>query len=611
MASGTRLDFSGLLPAVGIALLAAASAPAAGAEAPDRQLLWGDTHVHTLNSTDAYESGTSNADIDTAYRFARGFPVIHPRTRTEVRIDRPLDFMVVADHAEMLSVFTRLRDRDPGVLASEGGRKLLDLFQQGAGKALSALVKMGAGDADEAIVRDLNAAPIRQSAWEAQIEAAERHNRPGEFTALIGWEWSSTPGGLNLHRVVFTPADGQTARRFLPLANYDTMRPEELWRFLEQTRARTGADFLAIPHNSNLSNGLMFATTDSDGKPFDAAYARTRMQWEPVVEVTQYKGSSETHPGLSPRDEFAGHEIRRILLTGGPVKHEPGSYVRPALQAGLGEEARMGVNPFAFGLIGASDSHSGFSSVIEGNFLGKSGEDLLPSERAANKLGSFGTWGISASGLAAVWADRNDRRAIYEAFKRREVYATTGPRMALRVFAGYDFVPGDARARDLGPLGYRKGVPMGGVLTRAGKRQAPALLIRAVQDPQGARLDRVQVVKGWRDARGALHEQVFDAAWSGTRRIGADGRLPPVGNTVDTQRATYRNTIGAAELTALWRDPQFSPDELAFYYVRVLEIPTPRHHLAGALALGLDPAGIDLPTTLQERAFSSPIWYRP
>ena len=268
--------------------------------------------------------------------------------------------MVVADHAEMLSVFTRLRDRDPEVLASEGGRKLLELFQQGASKALSALVKMGAGDADEVIVRDLNAPPIRQVAWEAQIEAAERHNRPGEFTALIGWEWSSTPGGLNLHRVVFTPADGKTARQFLPLANYDTMRPEELWGFLEQTRARTGADFVAIPHNSNLSNGLMFATTGSDGKPFDAAYARTRMQWEPVVEVTQYKGSSETHPGLSPRDEFAGHEIRRILLTGAPVKHEPGSYVRSALQAGLGEEARIGVNPFAFGLIGASDSHSGF-----------------------------------------------------------------------------------------------------------------------------------------------------------------------------------------------------------------------------------------------------------
>ncbi len=608
------MDFPRLLPALSTALLLLRALPAAAGTAgllPDRQLLWGDTHVHTLNSSDAYESGTANADIDTAYRYARGFPVIHPRTGLEIRIDRPLDFIVVADHAEMLSVFPRLRDRDPAVLATAGGRRLFELFSQDTRKALSALVKMGAGDADDAIVRDLHSPPIRQAGWEAQIAAAERHNRPGEFTALIGWEWSATPGGLNLHRVVFTPADGATARKFLPLANYDTMRPEELWRFLGETRARTGAEFVAIPHNSNLSNGLMFATTDSDGRPFDAAYARERLRWEPVVEITQYKGTSETHPRLSPRDEFADHEIRRILLTGGPVKHEPGSYVRPALLAGLGEQARIGVNPFAFGLIGASDSHSGFSSVAEGAFLGKSGEDLLPRERAENKLGNFGTWAISASGLAAVWADRNDRQAVFDAFRRREVYATTGPRIALRVFAGFDFRNGDERARDFAAIGYRKGVPMGGVLARSRAARAPALAIRAVKDPLGANLDRIQVVKGWRDARGELHEEVFDVAASDGRVAGPDGRLPPLAGTVDLQRASYRNTIGAAELTALWRDPQFLADAAAFYYVRVLEIPTPRHHLAEALALGLDPAAPQLPPLIQERAYSSPVWYRP
>jgi hypothetical protein len=611
MATGTRVDLTRVLPALGAALLLGASTSALAAPAPDRQLLWGDTHVHTINSTDAYESGTANADIDTAYRFARGFPVVHPRTGTVIRIGRPLDFMVVADHAEMLSMFTRLRDRDPEVLATEGGRRLLQLFEQAPQKALSALVKLRPADPDDVIIRDLHAASIRQTAWDAQVDAAERHNRSGTFTALIGWEWSSTPGGLNLHRVVFTPADGATAKKFLPLTNYDTMRPEELWGFLEQAHARTGAEFVAIPHNSNLSNGLMFATTDSDGRPFDAAYAHTRMRWEPVVEMTQYKGTSETHPSLSPRDEFANYEIRQILLTGGPVKHEPGSYARQALKAGLGEEARIGVNPFAFGLIGASDSHSGFSSVTENNFLGKSGEDLKPSERAADKLGTFGSWGMSAAGIAGVWADRNDRQAIYEAFKRREVYATTGPRIELRVFGGYDFVPGDERARELGRLGYRKGVPMGGVLTRADRQRAPAFVIRAVKDPDSANLDRVQMVKGWRDRGGELHEKVFDVAWSGDRRAGVDGRLPPVGNSVDLHRGLYSNTIGAAELAALWRDPEFSPDESTFYYVRVLEIPTPRQHVFDALALGFDPAKIDLPPTIQERAYSSPIWYRP
>lgn len=577
----------------------------------DRQLLWGDAHLHTMNSADAYGNGTANADIETAYRHARGFPVIHPRTGRTIRIDRPLDFLVVADHAEMLSVAPRLRDRDPLVLATAEARKLLALFLTDSAKAMSLMQKFDPNVENSQIIKDLHAPAIRQAGWDAQVDAAERHNQPGTFTAMIGWEWSSTPNVINLHRVVLTSADGQTAKKFLPLANYDTMRPEELWRFLRETSVRTGAEFIAIPHNSNLSNGLMFGLTDSDGRPFDAAYARERMTWEPVVEITQYKGTSETHASLSPRDEFADFEIRNHLLDGRPLKHAPGSYVRSALKAGLAEESRIGVNPFAFGIIGSTDSHSGFVSTLEADFLGKAGDDVLAAERASGKSGIYGSWGMSAGGLAAAWADRNDRRGVFDAFKRREVYATSGTRIALRLFAGYSFVAGDDKARDFGALGYRKGVPMGGQLARSRRGAAPALVIRAVKDPHGANLDRVQVVKGWRDAMGSVHEKVFDVAWSGDRRIGQDGRLPPVGNTVEVASASYQNTIGAAELTAFWRDPQFDPDEAAFYYVRVLEIPTPRHHVFDAAALRMDVARIEQRPVIQERAFSSPIWYHP
>ena len=589
----------------------AEGAPSAAPRDGDRQLLWGDTHVHTRNSSDAYENGGTNADLESAYRFAKGYPVLHPRTGLQVHVGEPLDFIVVADHAEMLGIMPRLAERDPQILATNGGRELYEQFRRSTQAVLSRMVRMDPDAPMDAALADVHSPAIRQTSWDAQIAAAERHNEPGKFTALIGWEWSSTPNGLNQHRVVFTPAGGAVARQFLPLSNFDATRPEELWAFLRETRARTGADFIAIPHNANLSNGLMFARTDSTGRPLDASYARERMAWESVVEVTQYKGTSETHPGLSPRDEFAGYEIRNILLTGAPARHEPGSYLRPALLAGLDQEARIGVNPFAFGLIGATDSHSGFSSVEEEAFLGKSGGDLLPSERAAGTLGNFGSWDISAAGLAGVWADRNDRQSVFEAFRRREVFATTGPRIGLRLFAGYGFVPGDEEARDFGRIGYRKGVPMGGELVGSRDGRGPAFVIRAVKDPRHANLDRVQMIKGWRDSAGRLQEKVFDVAWSGERRIGADGKLPPVGNTVDVSNARWRNTIGAAELTALWRDPEFKADEAAFYYVRVLQIPTPRHHLYDALALGMDPRTLSLPPFIQERAYSSPVWYRP
>lgn len=640
MAAGTRLDLAGLLlplkiisaPLCALAALSACNASldegrsaqdpvvAETAAAPalddgDRMLLWGDTHVHSRNSVDAFASGLASADIDTAYRYARGMPVVFPKTGQKVQIDRPLDFMVMADHAENLGVAPRLVRGDEQLLTTNLGRKFYDIFtEKGGMEFTSAMMGFSVAEEDRpAYFSELTTSAIRQTSWDQQVAAAERHNRPGTFTAMIGWEWSSTPNTRNLHRVVMTNADGDTARKFLPYSYYISNRPEDLWAFFAETKARTGADFIGIPHNSNLSDGLMFALLDSYGEPLDSAYAKTRAAWEPVAEITQYKGTSETHPALSPRDEFADFALRNMLLSGEETEVSGGSYLRSALLRGLAEQNRIGTNPFQLGLIGASDSHTGFSSQREGDFLGKMAEDFLPPERLGPErmAGIFPNAEMSAGGLAGVWSDRNDRQAIFEAFRRREVYGTSGPRMKVRMFAGHGFTEVDVRAKDYAAIGYRKGVPMGGTLMPGAGGIAPQLALQAVKDPDTANLDRIQVVKGWLDADGRMHEKIFNVAWSGNRALRPDGSLPPVGNTVDIDTARYTNTIGAPELTALWTDPEFDPAQLAFYYVRVLQIPTPRQHVFDALALQIDPRTIDLPPTIQERAWSSPIWYRP
>jgi len=370
-------------------------------------------------------------------------------------------------------------------------------------------------------------------------------------------------------------------------------------------------EFLAIPHNSNLSEGIMFAETDSDGRPMTADYARTRGLWEPMVEITQYKGSSETHPLLSPTDEFAGFEVRDTFFNRNPAPPSGGSYVRTALLRGLQLESVSGVNPYKFGVIGSTDSHTGLSSVEEDRFYGKSGMDVLPEQRLAGALGEMSAWIVSASGLAAAWADDNTRAAIFSAFRRREVYATSGPRISLRLFGGFSFLPSDAAEVDLAAVGYGKGVPMGGDLAHAPADRAPSLLIRAVKDPQGANLDRVQVIKGWLDGNGQVHEHIYNVAWSGDRNMTPAGSLEPVGNSVDLAQARYANTIGAAELATVWTDPDFNPVRRAFYYVRVLEIPTPRHQVYDAVALRIDPETTGQAAFIQERAWSSPIWYTP
>jgi hypothetical protein len=577
-------------------------------------LLWGDTHLHTSNSTDGYSGPGTLATAADAFRFARGAPVIHQTMRTRVRISRPLDFLVVADHADLMGLQIYLDRQDSRLLESPVGQRLLVLHENDPSAVFSMIrAETGAVTLDEMLELHTR---IASAAWAENVDAAERSNVPGEFTAFAGWEWSSTPDGRNLHRVVFTPAPAETLRSFVPFSSYDSMDPEDLWSWLEQTAATNDTDFVAIPHNSNMSTGLMFQDVDSTGQAMTADYARRRARWEPVVEMTQIKGTSEAHPVLSPNDEFADFELYSGLFTRA-VSSTPlrGDFVRYALLLGLSLEADIGVNPYRFGLIGSTDQHVGLPTADEDAFYGATARTLIPEERlSAGTRANFAPWNLSSSGLAGVWSTANTREAIAQAFKRREVYATTGPRIALRVFGGFGFRAADAEASDVAAVGYGRGVPMGGDLTAVPPGGTLSLLIEAAKDPIGANLDRIQVVKGWIDARGESHERIYDAAWSGGRSQRADGRLEPVGDTVDLETASYTNAIGAARLTSAWHDPDFDPAHPAFYYVRVLEIPTPRHQVYDAAALNMSAAeieAIEKPARIQERAYSSPIWYRP
>ncbi len=617
-------------------------------------LLWGDTHLHTNLSTDAYFLGNHSADADTAYRFAKGEPVIHPYHRAKVQLATPLDFLAVTDHAGMLGTpYSLLTLKDPRLAKTRLGKRLIELNDAGRsedafGLFIMAINLVDMDDADRppkvtiwtalrwriadlfskpdlqarairwlssdpTLIADLKNDEISSTHWHSIIDAAERHNDPGKFTTLIGWEYTPTPDGANLHRIVFTPEDGETAKKFLPFSSLESPNPEDLWQWLGETKASTGADFISIPHNSNISKAKMFARTTYEGDPIDEGYARLRSTWEQVAEVTQIKGTSETHPLLSPDDEFAGFEFFNRLIEARPdAQHEPtvteADYVRSALKTGLEFEKTLGVNPYKLGMIGATDSHSGLASAEEDNFMGKMAVDSIP-ENKERGLGQVSGWEMSASGLAGVWARENTRAEIAAAFKRREVYGTTGPRMAVRFFGGYGFEESDLAARDLTSPGYAKGVPMGGDLAAA-NGMAPSFLVQAVKDPKNANLDRVQIVKGWLGEDGKTHEKVFDVVWSGDRATDSQGKISPVGDTVNHKTGRYTNSIGAPELIAIWQDPEFDPDERAFYYVRVLQIPTPRNSLYDSIALQADPPEGEA-EVIQERAYTSPIWYTP
>ena len=611
----------------GLVLLAAA------ANGEQRQLLWGDTHLHTTYSSDAYTNNNLLAGPDVAYRYARGMPVEHPYHRARVQIDTPLDFLVVSDHAEFLGQIRNLHRNgvdtsDLGFIDSIKAKVaryfLSDAIDSGEGRSMFVSVLPDPNisprdDAEGALMEnsDLSLLPmplqIEVDTWRIVTDAAETYNEPGVFTAFIGWEWSSLPGGANLHRVVISDSDAATAQQYDPFGSDQSPFPEDLWAWLDETSASTGAGFTAIPHNSNISKGYMFSDESLRGEAMTAEFARLRAKWERVAEITQIKGDSETHSSLSPDDEFADFENYPFYIQREFSEYQPGKgdFVRSALKLGLELENKLSVNPFKLGVIGSTDSHTSLSSAEEDNFHGKLATDSIPSNKqthfSEDGRGTDG-WQMSASGLAAVWAKDNTRESIMEALQRREVYATTGPRIGVQFFAGPDFTEEDLTAADLHSLAANRGVPMGGQLNRS--EESPSFVVVVSKDPKGANLDRVQIVKGWLDADGQSQEQVYNVAWSDDRVETVDGKLPEVGNTVNLKTGKVDNSIGAAQLSSVWKDPQFDSGQAAFYYVRVLQIPTARHSLLDALALGQEHAA-EKPDTIQERAYTSSIWYQP
>ncbi len=597
--------------------------PYAGRNFPT-QVYFGDTHLHTGMSMDAGAFG-ARLGPEEAYRFARGEELVSS-TGLKVRLSRPLDFLVVADHSDNMGFFPRLFAGDPAMLADATGKRWYDMVQKGGQEGVKAAVEVIVAFSQGKFPPALASLPGSQSyrsAWETAIKAADKYDDPGKFTAFIGYEWTSNTGGNNLHRVVIYRDGGNKASMVEP---YTTLKPlgsddpRDLWKWLDAYENKTGGRILALAHNGNLSNGIMFPMVDSfTGKPLDRAYAETRMRWEPLYEVTQIKGDGEAHPFLSPNDEFANYETwdQGNLDLSVPKKQEmlQYEYAREALKIGLALEQKTGVNPFKFGMIGSTDSHTGLATAEEDNFFGKHSGAEPSAKRWEHPMAQVGDkkyegWAMVASGLAAVWATENTREAIWDAMKRKETYATTGSRMMVRFFGGYDFVPEHAKSRTPATIGYQLGVTMGGDLLKAPAGKAPTFLVAALKDPIGGNLDRIQIVKGWVDAAGARKEKVYDVAWGGDRTPGADGKLPLVGNTVDVANATWMNTIGAPELITVWKDPDFDPKLRAFYYARVIEIPTPRWTAYDAKRFGVKMSN-EVPMITQERAYTSPIWYTP
>ena len=626
-----------LLGGAGMLVIAIASSVASSGavHAEEKQLLWGDTHLHSTYSSDAFTNGNLTASPDTAYRYAKGMPVVHPGHKARVQIGTPLDFLVVSDHAEYLGVirslylnpmitegltwrerlWTRfvqylLRDAIDG---QEGRELFTSILPKPSDNAVTAME----GWEEDRVSGLIPMQPtVEIDTWKLITDTADAHNEPGEFTALIGWEYSLIPGGANLHRIVMADIAAEQGQSFAPFGFDDSSFPSDLWAWLEETSNSIGGNFIAIPHNSNISKGSMFDTRDIRGNDINQDYAKIRRYWEPVVEITQIKGDSETHPALSPDDPFADFETYPYYIQREWTDYVPqsGDYIRSALKTGLELESSLGVNPYQFGVIGSTDAHTALPSAEEDNFHGKMATDSIPSRKdggwSDDARGTFG-WGMSASGLAAVWATENTREAIVSAMRRREVYATSGPRIAVRTYGGLNLPASVLEIAGFPDSIQTQAVPMGGEIMGAGEGDRFGLAIEAQADPKSSYLDRIQVVKGWIDAAGETQERVYDAAWSGGDRLLPDGSLAPVGSSVDLNAGLTANTIGSPRLTAVWQDPEFDPTQSAFYYARVLQIPTARHSLLDKLALGDEDIDTRRPDTIQERAYTSPIWYRP
>ncbi len=610
-----RTLFSALLAAL-FAAKASTSLPALAKDDYPRQALFGDTHVHTGWSADA---GMDGAVVDPfqAYQFGLG-QAVTSNTGQKAQLQRPFDWFMVTDHSDGMGVINQIIDGNPEMMAVPTLKRWRAALQEGGAAAASAKSELVRMQSNGELPSQVTDPKWMQSAWTETIKAAEQYYKPGEFTTFIAYEWTvNADGGDNLHRNVIFRDGGERAAQVRPLTTFETQAPEKLWAWMKAYEDKTGGQVLAIPHNGNMSNGRMFEEQQFDGSPMTREWAETRAHYEPLYEVTQIKGQSESHPLLSPEDEFASWDLwdrGNLILKPKPEGSYPREYWREALKVGMRIEGELGANPFRYGANAGTDTHTGLAASEEDNFFGKF-KTLEPRKERWNfpllegETDNYMGWEMAASGAMGVWATENTREAIWDAMKRRETFATTGPRMTLRFFAGYDFTQDDLGA-DLARAGYQRGVPMGADLAADTEGRAPTFIVAAQRDPQGANLDRVQVIKGWVDAAGELHEQVFDVAWSGERQPDAGGKLPAVGNTVDLDKASYANSIGADALTAVWSDPAFDASQRAFYYLRVLEIPTPRWTLYDKVRFGADMPN-SVPLVHQERAFSSPIWYAP
>ncbi|MEH6607824.1 MAG: DUF3604 domain-containing protein [Halioglobus sp.] len=587
-----------------------AYSPGVGKNLP-RNVYWGDTHVHSRNSADAFNLGNTTLTPDDAYRFARGGEIT-AHNGMPAKLRRPLDFLVVADHAGYLGAFYRYMDNDPTIVESEVGRRW-SAYETATERFADVVNSISEPDVYAQLPEK-----TQRSIWvEDVVKVADRNNAPGVFTAFTGYEWTSMKDGNNLHRVVIFKDNADKTSQIRPFSAADSNDPEDLWDALANYEKKTGGEVLAIAHNGNLSNSLMFSNLTLSGEPLTKDYAAMRSRYEPLYEVTQIKGDGEAHPLLSPNDEFADYETWDADNIAMSAKKEPWmlqhEYGRSALKLGLKFEAKLGDNPFKFGMIGSTDSHTSLATAAEDNFFGKFPESEPGPQRITNGMAGYmwENWRITASGYAGIWAEENTREALFEAMQRREVYATTGSRITVRFFGGWDYQASELHRPDYVEIGYAKGVPMGGDLSGAPKNIAPSFIIAAAKDPDGANLDRVQIVKGWLDEKGELQEQVYDVAYSGDRSIDTEtGKLADVGNTVDIKNASYTNTIGSPLLSSVWRDPDFDAQERAFYYARVIEIPTPRWPVYDAKYFDFE-LPEEVPVINRDRAYTSPIWYTP
>ena len=560
-----------------------------------------------------------------AYRFAKGEEVLSS-TGQPVRLSRSLDFLVVADHSDNMGFFPDLQAGAPYVMASEKGRRWNEMVNKGGQEGVKAAGELIAAFAQDKFPKELASLPgnsVYRNTWDSIIDAAEEANDPGNFTAFIGYEWTSLIKGNNLHRVVMYRDNADRAKLLEPFTATPPLgstNPVDLWKWMDRYEEKTAGQVLAIAHNGNLSNGIMFPETKAFGKKIGKEYVETRAHRERIYEVTQIKGDGEAHPFLSKNDEFAdygtwdqGNLDLSVIKKNEMLQHE---YARSALKLGLRMEKNLGTNPYKFGMIGSTDSHTGLATAQEDNFFGKHSGGEPNKDRYKHPMAKMGDLEYKgyyplASGYAAVWAQENTRASIFDAMQRRETYATTGSRMIVRFFGGWDFDEKDANTRLPAKAGYLKGVPMGGTLPIAPEgKTAPTFLVAAMKDPLSGNLDRIQMIKGWMDSQDELHEKAYDVAWSDGRTPDAKGKLPSVGNTVDVANASWVNSIGAPELYTVWTDPDFDAKQNAFYYVRVIEIPTPRWTAYEAEYYKITMPE-DVPMTTTERAYTSPIWYTP